>query len=1198
MVLIMALLMVFATPISAFANNWLHAPDWPRWENTVATWNPVIVKWMDFGNTWTNNLEDMDYEVYLYKLVDGNDVQVGKKEAFTVFYNGDQPDRPVAVSYFQTLFENNLLNSGVPVRFKVRVKFHQNSAGIENNWQESTSPYAEFYEVTFDDGVSGAVNRSMEIKGSTIKRPEDPKAKGKIFNGWYDSEGKLWDFKTDTVQHSMTLSARWSDLNEHDHDGMHFEEWHEQNRLPDSAGNYFLVYDVELPAAWNVPDGTVNLCLNGHTIKCSNNADGLYLHSNSTLNLYDEKTEDGFNGKITGIGNDSWAQPAAVVVDGGTFNMYGGRITGNRNKGNYEEYYQVGKGCGVTVKSGGHFTLDGGEISDNQRNVFWSYGGAVNVEGASSEMTILSGKICNNRTESYGAGIYLDEAATLYMYGGEISGNYSNNASGIYIKNNARLVLGGGTITANRADNKGAGVYLGSYGILKLVDSPDTRRNSAFIANNLVNGAENNVFLNWGKIDISELTSFDESAAIGVTTANNPGPGSPAQLTQSDEISDKLNDLDLRIFSDSDKYCTYQDRGEPLYLYRQWKAQIDLNGGEGNLPTEPFYIPDGMEIDMPKCSVYDIHRYCWSFGGWKVGSEEFGEGDSYKVSSDFTLQAQWVTECMDGHSPKEPVRENEVPATCTQEGSYEEVVSCDICKAELSRKTVTEPMTEHNWGAWEETKPATETETGTETRTCSACSKTETRTIPVTTHKHVCSHVEEESATCTEDGRTEYWQCDKGDNPCGRYFADEEGKVEIDRARTISKATGHTPGEWSNKENLVDATCTEDGHYDMVRRCTKCEEMVESFTADIPATGHTLVMTTENEVPATCAQEGSYEEVVSCKICKAELSRKTVSVPMTDHNWSPWEPAAEPETAMETRTCGNCGTTETRSTLPAGHTHTLTHVEAEAATCTEDGRTEYWQCDEGDNPCGRYFADEEGKVEIDRARTISKATGHTPGEQSEVKRFNATCTEDGSSEMAIFCSDCGMIITKVSTVLQPAKGHNYQEIEGSAKAATCTEAGKEADKKCSRCEYVVAGAEIPALGHKFGAWKVTKKATVKASGQYTRICANDANHKETKAIAKNNMTAKPKSKMLSAKAKKKTTIRASKAFKVTNAKGKLSYKKTSGNKKITVSKSGKITVKKGLKKGKTYKVKVKITSAATAEYAAVTKIVTLKIKAK
>ncbi len=43
--------------------------------------------------------------------------------------------------------------------------------------------------------------------------------------------------------------------------------------------------------------------------------------------------------------------------------------------------------------------------------------------------------------------------------------------------------------------------------------------------------------------------------------------------------------------------------------------------------------------------------------------------------------------------------------------------------------------------------------------------------------------------------------------------------------------------------------------------------------------------------------------------------------------------------------------------------------------------------------------------------------------------------------------------------------HDYQDVEGTAVAATCTTAGKEANKKCSKCGDEVEGAVINALGH-------------------------------------------------------------------------------------------------------------------------------------
>ena len=89
-----------------------------------------------------------------------------------------------------------------------------------------------------------------------------------------------------------------------------------------------------------------------------------------------------------------------------------------------------------------------------------------------------------------------------------------------------------------------------------------------------------------------------------------------------------------------------------------------------------------------------------------------------------------------------------------------------------------------------------------------------------------------------------------------------------------------------------------------------------------------------------------------------------------------------------------------------------------------------------------------------------------------------------------------------------------------------------------------------------------------------------------------------KANTVTAKAKKKTTIKAAKAFKVSGAAGTVTYAKIKGNAKITVSAKGKVTVKKGLKKGKTYKVKVIVVDSGSATVAAGSKTVTLKVKVK
>ncbi len=64
-----------------------------------------------------------------------------------------------------------------------------------------------------------------------------------------------------------------------------------------------------------------------------------------------------------------------------------------------------------------------------------------------------------------------------------------------------------------------------------------------------------------------------------------------------------------------------------------------------------------------------------------------------------------------------------------------------------------------------------------------------------------------------------------------------------------------------------------------------------------------------------------------------------------------------------------------------------------------------------------------------------------------------------------------------------------------------------------------------------------------------------------------------------------------------NSKGKVTYAKQSGSSRLTVSKTGKVTVKKGTVKG-TYKIKVKIKAAAKGNYKTGSKTVIITVKVK
>ena len=103
---------------------------------------------------------------------------------------------------------------------------------------------------------------------------------------------------------------------------------------------------------------------------------------------------------------------------------------------------------------------------------------------------------------------------------------------------------------------------------------------------------------------------------------------------------------------------------------------------------------------------------------------------------------------------------------------------------------------------------------------------------------------------------------------------------------------------------------------------------------------------------------------------------------------------------------------------------------------------------------------------------------------------------------------------------------------------------------------------------------------------------------KTKVKKANTIEVKVKSINVKSKKLRKNKLTV-KAIFVKNAQGKLSFKKLSGSKKLSVTKKGKITVKKWKKAKKgIYKIKVRVTAAGTPRFRKASKLVTVKIKIK
>ena len=180
------------------------------------------------------------------------------------------------------------------------------------------------------------------------------------------------------------------------------------------------------------------------------------------------------------------------------------------------------------------------------------------------------------------------------------------------------------------------------------------------------------------------------------------------------------------------------------------------------------------------------------------------------------------------------------------------------------------------------------------------------------------------------------------------------------------------------------------------------------------------------------------------------------------------------------------------------HTHNLTLVAAKAATCTTAGNSAYYTCD----GCDKWFADATGSVEItDKTSVKIPAPGHTAGTEWKSDDTNhwheCSRCHDKKDEAAHdygsdnVCDTCGYYKTVPHT-------HNLTLV--AAKAATCTESGKEAYYKCEGCgkfyEDVLGTKEITDLASWGNIAKIahtTKqtvtKATPTANGKIVNYCS-------------------------------------------------------------------------------------------------------------
>jgi hypothetical protein len=247
---------------------------------------------------------------------------------------------------------------------------------------------------------------------------------------------------------------------------------------------------------------------------------------------------------------------------------------------------------------------------------------------------------------------------------------------------------------------------------------------------------------------------------------------------------------------------------------------------------------------------------------------------------------------------------------------------------------------------------------------------------------------------------------------------------------------------------------------------------------------------------------------------------------------------------------------------------------AYTTTSVAVGPEEYWSYKEYDGYNSANFACEGDTLEVSMF-----TTGTYQNEESQYVSF------DPSSNVISFVISDGI------------QGKEYKSNDTGDKTAAIPKNKKVTYNGKKRA--LTAGEGYTLSGKTSGTNAGTYKATATLISGYVWSDGTKTPKTVTLTIGRRNnpLTAKGRTVKVSAKTlrKKKITVKRAKAIAVSNVTGELVFKKLKGNKKIVVANNGRITVKKGLKKG-TYTVVIKVLDSGNRNYKSGVKTVKVIIK--
>ena len=846
------------------------------------------------------------------------------------------------------------------------------------------------YNITLDPNGGNLANATKEVTyNSPYGTLPTPNRAGYDFDGWFTEKDGGTKIEASTVVTAVephTLYAHWT-AHEHCICGGSISTGDHTGHTPVSYQN------------WNGKDA----------ISYTNKTAYVYLSQNVT-----------FNSNLVVDGTTLY-----LCLNGKTFASNGtNKITVN-NGGRLVLCDCAGGGTirGATKGWGGscvylyQSTLDifggkitGGKVSGN--------GGAIALDDSKCVLNIYGGEISDNNGKNSGGAIFLNnkdkKGGTVNMYGGTIANNTATNGGVIYSACGGTVNLVGGTITGNNATNGDGGVINMAGGTVtisgaKLTGNSTSQYGGAVYLYNGVTAtmtggeiSNNHAGKEGGAVHVYGTSTFNLSD--GKITGNSSVDGGAIYLNREPSV---LN-MSGGVISGN----TATGNGGAVYIYRSGSV-CNLSGG--TIEKNTANVGGGIYVNPSNNGQLKI-------SGNPVVNGNTASGDANNVYLPSGKKLSISAAMSSGASIGITTENNNYPVVFSGKygQDYSDYFFADAADAHVNYNANTE--LELAAGAKKYNVYIITDDNGT--ATVSASSATAGTTIQLTATPNNGYHFKE-------------WQVVSGNAEVSdNTFIMPAGNVTV---KPVFEAHSFTEEYAEEQYKKSSADCT---HNDVYYKTCSCGAVSATETFEVPGTAlnHDWAEATCTE-PKTCRREG----------CGAtdgnSLGHDLPSNWSKDENehWHECKRCHSKEDAGkheygDDNICDICGYDKT---VP--HTHNLTLVSANAATCTKNGKKAYYTCD----GCDMWFEDANGSIEItDKTAVIIPATGHAPSESWKFDKAEhwKDCTNAG----------CGVII-------EGSKAAHTESGWIIDTAPTYFNSGTQ-HKECTVCHYVTAVGFTPAKG--------------------------------------------------------------------------------------------------------------------------------------